>query len=457
MNRLWVRLTLAFIAVALLTTAAVAGVVSWNAGRQFRGYLAQPAVMLRGGALNVLEQYYAQNGSWEGVENFLRTWRPRLRGRLGREATRPMAILIADERRRVVYDELDGATGRELPTEDLRRAVPVLVDNQVVGYVLALTPVPDPIGQPEQRFLDELQRSILIAALASAGLGILLGLWFSRSIARPLAQLAQAAHAFAASNWTRRVPTEQLSHIAEMKEVALAFNNMADSLQRAEAQRRNLMADVAHELRTPLTVIQGLLRALLDGVHPLQLKEVATIYDETRLLSRLVDDVRELTLAEGRQLPLKVQTVNIAAVLQAAAQRFAALADAQQLAVQVDMPAGPLSAMADPDRVAQVLQNLIGNAIRHTPAGGRITLAAQARDRDVMVSVSDTGEGIPAEDLPHVFDRFYRSDKSRARSSGGSGLGLAIVKSLVELMGGAVGAESAPGRGSRFWFTLPKA
>jgi two-component system OmpR family sensor kinase/two-component system sensor histidine kinase BaeS len=463
MNRLWVRLTLAFLLVTLFTVAIVAGVAAWSAGRQFRGYLSRPDVFARDGRLDALEVHYQQYGTWDGVAEALAAFQPRHPPASGSDrpppgpdnpARRGPPILVADAQGRVVYGSRRVPSGTPLKADDLARAQPINVNDALVGYVLAEPADFDFVGPSERNFLDQLQRSIVIAAMGAAGLGVGLGLVVSRSLAKPLATLAQTAHAFAARDWTQRVPLKETSRIAELGEVSLAFNNMADSLQESETLRRNLMADVAHELRTPLTVIQGLLRALLDGVHPLQLKEIAVIYDETRLLSRLVEDVRELALAEAHQLPLVVQAMDVGTLLRATADRFAAAADVQDVTLQLDAPGSLPHVQADPHRAAQVLQNLVGNALRHSSAGGTITLAAQARKTDVQVSVSDTGEGIPIEDLPHVFDRFYRGDTPHARS-GGSGLGLTIAKTLVEMMGGAIGVESAPGAGSRFWFTLP--
>jgi two-component system OmpR family sensor kinase/two-component system sensor histidine kinase BaeS len=230
---------------------------------------------------------------------------------------------------------------------------------------------------------------------------------------------------------------------------------MADELQRAETLRRNLMADIAHELRTPLTVMQGSLRALLDGVYPLELHEIASIYDETRLLSRLVADLRELALAESGQLALNVQAVEVAPVLQATADQFSAAADTQQTRLVLSNTAVLPDVQADPDRLKQVLHNLLTNALRHTTSG-TITVSGEALDERIRISVQDTGEGIAPEDLGHVFDRFYRADSSRARSTGGSGLGLAIAKAWVEAMGGTIGVTSQPQHGSIFWFTLRK-
>ncbi|MCL6511603.1 MAG: HAMP domain-containing histidine kinase [Anaerolineae bacterium] len=459
MNRLWVRLTLAFLLVALLVAGFAAAAIAWSASRQFRGYLAQPGVFARGGPLDILEAHYETYGTWAGVADSLRSVRPRLRRPANAFVPRRPPLLLADARGAIVYDEAGGRSrlGRTLTAFEMDNAQPIVVDGAVVGYLLAGSLDFDPLGPLERRFLGDLQRSVVFIAFAAAALGLIVGLFVSRTLSRPLATVARAAHAFAGRDWSQRVPLKDTAHVAEVSEVAQALNHMADSLQQAEIQRRNLMADVAHELRTPLAVIQGSLRALLDGVHPLEMKEIALLYDETRLLSRLVEDVRELALAEARQLPMAMQDVDVGSALRAAGARFSAAADAQGLTLTVSVPEERLLARADPDRIAQVLHNLISNAFRHTPAGGRVVLSAQAQGGHIRLSVRDTGEGIAPHDLPHVFDRFYRSDKSRTRSSGGSGLGLAIAKSLVENMGGRIGVESQPGQGSEFWFTLLRA
>jgi two-component system OmpR family sensor kinase/two-component system sensor histidine kinase BaeS len=455
LKRLWVRLTLAFIITTLVTVITVAVATIWSVGQELDQYLARPD-LLSGSLLQTLQEHYRQHGSWEGVADL-----PDLVKSSGPVSGFPaipqMRWLLADAQGRIVYADRPPRLDQKLTTGERRRAQPISVDNAVVGYLVAEPPASDTMDPSARSFRDHLQQSILLAALGAMGLGLGLGLLISRSVAAPLATLAQTARAFAACDWTQRVPIKDTARIAEVSEVALAFNDMADSLQQAETLRRNLMADVAHELRTPLTVMQGLLGALLDGVHPLEIKEIAILYDETRLLARLVEDVRELALAEAKQMPFTMQAVDVGTLLQATAARFVAAADAQQVTLEVDTPAALARAKADPDRMAQVLQNLVSNALRHTPVGERITLAAQTRAAHVQVSVSDTGAGIAPQDLPYVFDRFYRGEGSWARTSGNSGLGLSIAKALVEGMGGTIGVESTPGEGSRFWFTLPLA
>jgi signal transduction histidine kinase len=245
---------------------------------------------------------------------------------------------------------------------------------------------------------------------------------------------------------------------------------MAADLEKVEELRRNMVADVAHELRTPLSVLQGNLRAILDGVYALEQAEIAGLYDETRLLSRLVEDLHELAQAEAGQLHLDLRPTDLIEVVQTTVANFVVAAEAKGVKLTTDWAdeTANLPVLADPDRLAQIMRNLLSNALRHTPEGGQITVSATVRRTTppaVRIVVADTGEGIPPDDLPHVFDRFWRADRSRARetagpstgSGRGSGLGLAIARHLVQAYGGEMGVESEVGRGSRFWFTLPVA
>ncbi len=237
---------------------------------------------------------------------------------------------------------------------------------------------------------------------------------------------------------------------------------MADEIQRAEMLRRNLIADIAHELRTPLTVMRGNLRALLDDVYPLDKGEIATLYEETDMLNRLVDDLRELARADAGQLNLDIEAVDTRNLLDTTLSNFAIAAESQGVQIDLESADNLLPVRADAGRMTQILLNFLSNALRHAPGGSvkvsaRVLPAEPGNQPTVCISVADNGEGIRPEDLPHIFDRFYRADKSRARSSGNSGLGLAIAKAWVEAMGGKIGAESVYGKGSRFWFALPVA
>jgi two-component system OmpR family sensor kinase len=450
MNRLWVRLAFAFVLVTAVGVATIALLTDWSAAREFRQYVARQGAIAQSGLIDDLVSFYQRNNTWDGVGPVLTDQQGGIgRGR-GAMRGRPL-LLLADAQGQIVYDERGTRTGATLSAEERMSAIPLASGGQTIGY-LVLTAGRGLAVSPEQEFLDELRRTLLIAGIAAGSLGILLGLVISRTVAAPLAHLAQAARAFAARDWDRRVTIKGTD---EVLAVAREFNVMAETIQQAESLRRNLMADVAHELRTPLTVLQGNLRAMLDGVYPLEPAEIATLYDETRLLGRLVDDLRELALAEAGKLPLNVQKVKVSAACRTAQSEFAVVAETQGVTLNVDV-ADDLYVAADPDRLAQVLRNLLANALRHTPKGGAILVSAQeGAGNTVRVCVTDSGEGIAAEDLPHVFDRFYRGDKSRARAAGGTGLGLSIAKAWVEAMGGQIGVESERARGSTFWFTLP--
>ena len=447
MNRLWVRLSLAFVFVAVISALAVAVLATSVASNQFQQYVARRDLLAQTGILQNLAAYYEANGTWAGVESVLAQQAGGGQGR-GRPP-----VLLAEVGGNVVYDERNQRVGIPLSEDERNSALPIEVQGATAGYLLLGAQGRGALATNEQDFLDQLQRTLLIAALFAAGLGMTIGVVISHTVSRPLAQLAQAARAFAAHNWDQRVTVGGTEEVAE---VSFAFNDMADSLQQAETLRRNLMADVAHELRTPLTVLQGNLRAMLDGVYPLERGEIATLYDETRLLNRLVDDLRELALAEAGQLKLNRQSIDLAAIIGSTVSNFLPVAEERDLTLHTELDRAA-AVHADPDRVAQVLRNLIANALWHTPPQGKITVETKVIDRMVSVSVADTGEGIAPEDLSHVFDRFYRADSARTRHTGGSGLGLAIAKSLIEAMGGRIGVDSELGKGSRFWFTLPQA
>ena len=341
-------------------------------------------------------------------------------------------------------------------------AIVVIVAALLLAAV-AFSRRPAPPPPPAQALLDSadfparLGAAVLESALTlifvGSILGIAAGAWMSRRMTAPLDDLAAGAAQVGAGDLAVRVTPKGSD---EMIGLAQAFNHMAADLQQAEQLRQHMLADVAHELRTPLTVLQGNLRAILDDVYPLDKAEIASLYDQTRHLHRLVNDLHELAQAEAGQLPLALRPVDVAALVQDAVELFGPLAETQAVTLTSVQQGDPVRVQADRARLMQVLQNLLTNALRHTPAGGVITLTVRTVGAQVEIVVQDSGEGISAEHLPYVFDRFYRTDAARDRDAGGAGLGLAIVRVLVAAHGGAVRVASAgPGRGSTFVVALP--
>jgi len=271
-------------------------------------------------------------------------------------------------------------------------------------------------------------------------------------IIRPLRRLSTAAQGIAAGDLSQRV---QISRHDELGQVSATFNRMAETLQRYAAERRNMIGDIAHDLRTPLSVIQGNLEAMLDGVLPATPEELTSLHQETLHLNRLITDLRTLSLAESGQLHLQKQTVEPGSLVQQVSDRMRLSAEEKNIALETDIASDLPPVQADPERLMQVMTNLVDNALRYSPNGTRIIVGARPASGCVELSVSDNGMGIPPEDLPHLFERFWRAEKSRNRATGGSGLGLAIVKQLVEAHHGQVQVESQVGKGTRFEVQIP--
>jgi two-component system OmpR family sensor kinase len=466
-RRLWFQLVLAFALVTIVSVLTAALVVNMRAGDEFRTFVAQNQVQQLD-LIPRLAEYYAAHQDWSGVETVFASIRGMGPGGMGPGGPGmmrgPLALILTDADGRIVYRSTTAnMTQGSLGSAELRRAMPVMVQGAPVGYLAAQLQRDTALSSAARLFLDQFNQALIQAGLIAGALGLMSGIIMARRLAAPLNRLAYAAQRLAEGDLTQRAPVAGPSEVAG---VAEAFNTMAASLEQAEQARRRLIADIAHELRTPLSVIQGNLRALLDDVFPLEKKEIATIYDETLLLSRLVADLRELTLAEAGQLHLYRTPVDVTAIIARSVTLFAAHADEKRVTLQMDCAPNLPPVLADADRIAQVLNNLLSNALRHTPADGIVRIVAShaqqagcaTSDTDMIcIRVIDTGPGIPADDLPHVFDRFWRADRGRARAQGGAGLGLAIARQLVLAHGGAIGVESEPGKGACFWFTLPVA
>jgi signal transduction histidine kinase len=306
-------------------------------------------------------------------------------------------------------------------------------------------------GPIENGFISAVNGALILAVTVAGVVALLLTVVFSRRILEPIESLTAAARKMENGDLSQRVSVRSKDEIGTLTH---AFNAMADGLARLENLRRNMVTDVAHELRTPLTNIRGYLEALRDGMIQPGPALINSLHEEAMLLNRLIDDLQELALAEAGQLRLVRQMVDIREIIEQAVSAQQPSMAEKGLKVSVDLPPNLPLVEADAERIGQVLRNLLNNASVHTPANGEVRVTVQLVDAEVVVSVRDTGSGIPPTHLPYIFERFYRADKSRTRATGGAGLGLAIVKQLIEAHGGRIWAESTEGSGSVFTFTL---
>jgi signal transduction histidine kinase len=455
-NRLWVKLTAAFLLVSLTAVGVVGALFLRTTDAEFRQYVVASGMGNQAASAQTLAEYYALQGSWTGVNRVLAQIGPGMAqgmgAMMGRSGMNGPNLAVADSNGRVVASRTGELVGETLPRSVISQGVPIVVNGEQVGTLLNVHAADAILDVQAQAFLARVRSSLLFAALGAVVLSLALGVLLSRFLTAPLGHLTRAAQAVSGGDLSQRV---QVNSGDEIGDLGHAFNDMAESLSHAETLRKNLIADISHELRTPLTVVQGDLQAILDGVYPLEMAQVASLYDETLLLTRLVDDLHDMALADAGQLRIERMPVDMADLAGGAMGTFTPVAEAAGVRLAINA-AGEAMVEGDPDRLAQVLTNLISNAIRHTPSGGQVAVNVRETGDSVLLTVADTGSGISAEDLPHVFDRFYRGDRSRSRQGGGAGLGLAIARQLVVAHGGTIRVASEAGAGTTFTIELPK-
>ena len=448
------KLVLAFLLVSLIV-AALGGVIArWLTEQEFSRLVSERA---QSRFVAEFSAYFQVNRSWEGVNEYLSFTRPKdipnepRPGIPGVEDSMqpfrpPFVYVLTDAEGRVVLPSAPYLLDQVLSQYELQKAAPVEVDGQVVGYALPTGELPE-LDPREQRYMQRTNLALLYAALGATAIALLLGLWLARTLTHPLGELTEAIRRMSAGQLEQRVDVSSQDELGQLGE---AFNQMSSRLSQAVKQRRQMTADIAHDLRTPLTVIAGYVEALRDRVLQPTPQRFETIHTEVQHLLRLVEDLRTLSLADAGELALQRDLVNPRALMERLAAAYSQKAENQGVELRLQVgPDLPLFC-ADEERMVEVLGNLISNALRHTPSGGRITLAVESQPEGLELRVEDTGEGIPEEALPYVFDRFYRVDPARSQQEGESGLGLAIARSLVEAHAGRIEVESQVGRGSVF-------
>lgn len=438
------------ILVSLVAIVAVYLIAHRSTAEQFRLYVIRGEALRLEALRSALIDYYREHGGWEGVREFL-AQSPLPPGMI--QGWRQRLILLSPDGRVLAAPD-PRLLGQRLPKGLVQEGLSLDIEGRKVGLLLS-GPVVSQVLEPlEQSFLSSVNRSLLLGGLVALAAALALGAVLIRQLTTPLKELTAATERIAAGDRELRVRIKSQDEFGQLGE---AFNRMAESLKRSEELRRRMLADISHELRTPLTVIRGELEALRDGVFSPTPEKLAELEEEAKLIDRLVEDLHELALAEAGELRLERGPTDLGRLVERLAGRVRGRLAEAGLELVVELPPSLPKLELDSDRIEQVLHNLLSNAERYTPAGGRITLAVEDRPGEVVVSVADTGKGIPPEELPRIFERFYRGEQSRSRRHGGAGLGLAIAKQLVEAHGGRIWAESEPGKGTKVSFTLPKA
>ncbi len=326
-----------------------------------------------------------------------------------------------------------------------------MVNNQRVGTILNANFQPR-FNPEENLFLQRTNEALLYSVVGAILVALIIGVILARTLISPLHALTIAAQNIAKGELDQQVKIKTTDEIGQL---ANAFNRMSQEVAQANQLRQQMTADIAHDLRTPLTVIAGYVESMRDGVLKPTPERLSLIYTEIERLQNLVGDLKMLSQADAGELPLHPQLISPKQMLEQAAAPFQHKAEMQKIKVVVNAPDDLPEIRVDDARMMQVFGNLISNAMRYTPEGGKIELSAKTQDGQVVLNVADTGSGIPPEDIAFIFDRFYRADKSRATDSGETGLGLAIVKALVEAHGGTVQAESQEGQGTSVHVSLP--
>jgi signal transduction histidine kinase len=460
----------ALLLVVLVSVGIMAYLTNQNTTTQFQQYLQSGNMAYTQRLVNTLEQYYSQGQSWSGVQEIL----------IASLRTSGDRLVLADNSLKIVGDTANQLIGKPSASLGGGNGTTIQVSGQVVGTLypslsssgagrgfMGGRGTTGGSGSPAQannqtsegNFLGRINNYIWIAGIIAIVVAFLLGILLTRQITRPLRALNTGAKHISEGDLSYRVKVHSSDEIGQ---VAESFNNMAIKLDNSEQSRRRLVSDVAHELRTPLTIIQGTVDGIEDGVFQPDKEHLGSIREQTVLLTHLVNDLRDLSSAESGQLKLDRQSSSMVDLIQRKLTQFEVSARQKNVRLILETQPSIPSINVDSKRIEQVIGNLLSNAIRHTPEGGQITVSLKTGETrshkgndSLIVSVADTGEGIPAEHIPYLFERFYRVETSRSRSEGGAGLGLAIVKQMVQAHGGLVWVESQPGQGSTFSFSLP--
>lgn len=476
LKSLQTRLILAFVLVSLVSTALIMTYLRLTNTDRFTNFI---AAQILANAKADLVSYYTTNGSWDGIEGYLQQQRvpapppqsqpqptppssnsvqppppPGTPSGAPRNIDRRSMFGLADAQGVVVIqNSREFPVGSTVPQEILASGTAIEVNGKRVGTLLSIDRKPT-FTPEESLFIEKSNQALLLGTLGAVLLAMIVGFFLARALIRPLTALTVATQKIAAGSLEQQVYVRSNDEIGQL---ARSFNQMSAAVAHANHLRRQMTADIAHDLRTPLTVIAGYIESMRDGVLQPTPERFDLIYNEIELLEKLIEDLRLLSQADAGKLTITPQWLSPQYLLERAGASHQHLAGQKKVTLAVEAPDTLPEIWVDEARMMQVFDNLISNAMRYTPEGGKITLSAVQSNGGVTLAVSDTGTGIPKDELSHIFERFYRVDPSRSSSQGESGLGLAIVRALVEAQGGKVTAESEPGCGTTITISMSSA
>ncbi|MBN2238601.1 MAG: HAMP domain-containing protein [Dehalococcoidales bacterium] len=456
MRSLFWKLSGALLMVAVISVGLTAYLTNVNTESSFRQYISTGNMMVTTSIAGELGSYFDDHKSWDEFQSVIDTF----------TTSSTQRLIVADSDGTIVGDSQAQWLGEESEDIGLANGTPVESSGKVTGYLYILTSgmrgrgymgggsmqPAAAVTTPEDDFLDEVNDSLWKVGLITLAVALVLGLVLTRQIIRPVKTLISGVRHIARGELNHRINVRSRDEIGELAE---SFNSMASALEKTEQSRRQLTADIAHELRTPLTVIEGTVNGIIDDVFPSDEEHLSSILEQTSLLTRLINDLRDISRAESGQLELNLSATDITELVGRIVSDYRTQTGEKNISMTFTASPELPEIMADPFRIEQAVTNLIMNAIRHVPDNGIISVTAEERETGIEIAVIDNGEGILPEDLPHVFERFYRSGSSRSREKGGTGLGLAIVKRMIESHGGSVSVESSPGKGADFRIFLP--
>ncbi|MBS3788585.1 HAMP domain-containing protein [Candidatus Bipolaricaulota bacterium] len=433
------KLLVGFILVVSLAIGTVGFIATRTTKREFDRYISQDKALKYQRLALTLSSYYEETGSWKGVQNLIDKIKQ----------TYNTQIVLTDPKGAVITDSSGQLTGESFNKEFGLKIATIGERDNPFGFLYLKDRKRSEI---ENVFLSSVNNSIIMAAVVSVLAAIALIFYYSRKTLNPIKELTAAAERIKEGHLNQEVKVKTRDEVGTL---ASAFNSMAQELRKQERLRKNMVSDVAHELRSPLTKSHGYLEAIKEGRMEPDQETIEALYRNSKALKKLVDDLNDLTRAEAGQLDLERKPILLQEVTESTRESIQFMLNEKDLKLKVDLPDDVL-VYVDPDRIQQVLRNLLDNAIAYSKQGGTIRTTAKTQEDQVEIRVEDNGEGIPKSDLRHIFDRFYRVDRSRSRETGGSGLGLTIAREIIEAHGGKIEAESEKGEGTTLIFTLPR-